>query len=39
MQYPERTCLQILAPIVAGRKGEHKSVFADVSKQGFVRVR
>ncbi|MBY0118872.1 excinuclease ABC subunit UvrA [Paenibacillus xylanexedens] len=39
MQYPERTRLQILAPIISGRKGEHKSVFADVSKQGFVRVR
>ncbi|MFD1885662.1 excinuclease ABC subunit UvrA [Paenibacillus wenxiniae] len=39
MEYPERTRLQILAPIISGRKGEHKSVFAEVSKQGFVRVR
>ncbi len=39
MEYPERTRLQILAPIISGRKGEHKSVFAEISKQGFVRVR
>ncbi|TVX89420.1 excinuclease ABC subunit UvrA [Paenibacillus agilis] len=39
MTYPERTKLQLLAPIVSGRKGEHKSVFADIQKQGFVRVR
>ncbi|NMO96684.1 excinuclease ABC subunit UvrA [Paenibacillus lemnae] len=39
MQYPEKTRLQILAPVIAGRKGEHKSLFADISKQGFVRVR
>ncbi len=39
MQYPERTKLQILAPIVSGRKGEHTKLLADVQKQGFVRVR
>lgn len=39
MQYPERTRLQILAPVVSGRKGEHKSLFSEISKQGFVRVR
>ncbi len=39
MEYPERTRLQILAPVISGRKGEHKSVFAEISKQGFVRVR
>ncbi|WP_054957563.1 excinuclease ABC subunit UvrA [Paenibacillus dakarensis] len=39
MQYPEKTRLQILAPVISGRKGEHKSLFADISKQGFVRVR
>lgn len=39
MQYPEKTRLQILAPIVSGRKGEHKGLFTDISKQGFVRVR
>ncbi|AIQ14765.1 excinuclease ABC subunit UvrA [Paenibacillus durus] len=39
MQYPEKTRLQILAPVITGRKGEHKSLFAEISKQGFVRVR
>jgi excinuclease ABC subunit A len=39
MQYPEKTRLQILAPLVSGRKGEHKTLFADIAKQGFVRVR
>lgn len=39
MQYPEKTRLQILAPLVSGRKGEHKTLFTDIAKQGFVRVR
>lgn len=39
MEYPERTKLQILAPIVSGRKGEHVKLLADIQKQGFVRVR
>ena len=39
MEYPERTKLQLLAPVISGRKGEHKSVFTDIQKQGFVRVR
>lgn len=39
MEYPERTRIQILAPIVSGRKGEHSKLLADVQKQGFVRVR
>ncbi|MGN7359344.1 excinuclease ABC subunit UvrA [Paenibacillus sp. SAF-054] len=39
MSYPEKTRLQLLAPLISGRKGEHKSLFADVAKQGFVRVR
>ncbi|KGE20476.1 excinuclease ABC subunit UvrA [Paenibacillus wynnii] len=39
MQYPQKTRLQILAPIISGRKGEHKGLFSDISKQGFVRVR
>ncbi|USB32800.1 excinuclease ABC subunit UvrA [Paenibacillus sp. YPG26] len=39
MQYPEKTRLQILAPVISGRKGEHKSLFAEICKQGFVRVR
>ncbi|MEF3353301.1 excinuclease ABC subunit UvrA [Paenibacillus sp. GYB006] len=39
MNYPEKTRLQILAPVISGRKGEHKNILADISKQGFVRVR
>ncbi|GGA43330.1 excinuclease ABC subunit UvrA [Paenibacillus physcomitrellae] len=39
MQYPEKTRLQILAPVISGRKGEHKSLFTEIGKQGFVRVR
>ncbi|MHA7967332.1 excinuclease ABC subunit UvrA [Paenibacillus sp. CAU 1782] len=39
MEYPERTRLQIMAPLVSGRKGEHTKLFADIQKQGFVRVR
>lgn len=39
MEYPERTRLQILAPVVSGRKGEHSKLLADIAKQGFVRVR
>lgn len=36
---PERTKLQILAPVVRGRKGEHVKVFEDMRRQGYVRVR
>jgi len=39
MEYPERTRLQVLAPLVSGRKGEHAKLLADMQKQGFVRVR
>ncbi len=39
MEYPEGTKIQILAPIVRGKKGEHKKIFADASKNGYVRVR
>lgn len=39
MEYPERTKLQVLAPIVSGRKGTHVKVLEDIKKQGFVRVR
>jgi excinuclease ABC subunit A len=38
-EYPERTKMQILAPIISGRKGTHVKVFEDIKKQGFVRVR
>ncbi len=39
MTYPEGTRLQILAPMVRGRKGEHQKIFEDIKKNGFVRVR
>ncbi|MEW9702758.1 excinuclease ABC subunit UvrA [Paenibacillus sp. SI8] len=39
MEYPERTKLQILAPLISGRKGEHTKLFTDIQKQGFVRAR
>ena len=36
---PEGTKLMILAPVVAGRKGEHSDLFATMQAQGFVRFR
>ncbi|MCL6456449.1 MAG: excinuclease ABC subunit UvrA [Gorillibacterium sp.] len=39
LEYPEKTRLQILAPLVSGRKGEHVKLLEDIRKQGFVRVR
>ena len=36
---PERTRLQLLAPLVRGKKGEHVKILESVVKQGFVRVR
>jgi len=37
--YPEGTKLQILAPLIRGKKGEHKEVFEKCKKEGFNRVR
>ena len=39
MKLPERTKLQILAPVVRGRKGEHVKLFEQAKKSGYVRVR
>ncbi|PFG14805.1 excinuclease ABC subunit UvrA [Bacillus sp. es.036] len=39
LAYEERTKLQILSPVVSGRKGEHVKVLEDIKKQGYVRVR
>ncbi|WKA55930.1 excinuclease ABC subunit UvrA [Planococcus shixiaomingii] len=39
LDYPERTKMQILAPIVSGRKGTHVKLLEDIKKQGYVRVR
>ena len=38
MQNPEKTKIQILAPLVQSRKGEHKEILDDLRQQGFVRV-
>ena len=39
MELPERTRLQLLAPVVRGRKGEHVKLLAQAKKSGYVRVR
>lgn len=39
VQYPERTKLQLLAPMVSGRKGTHVKLLEDLKKQGYVRAR
>ena len=39
MEMPERTKIQVLAPVVRGRKGEHQKEFEAARKGGFVRVR
>ena len=39
MALPEGTRIQVLAPVVRGRKGEHAKVFEDARRSGYVRVR
>ena len=39
MDLPERTRIQLLAPVVRGRKGEHVKVLEQARKSGYVRVR
>lgn len=39
MQLEERTKLQVLAPIIRGRKGEHQKVLENIKKNGYVRTR
>jgi len=36
---PKDTKIQICAPLVRGKKGEHKDIFANIQREGFVRVR
>ena len=38
MGLPERTRIQLLAPVVRGRKGEHQKLFEQAKKSGYVRV-
>ena len=39
MALPEGTRIQLMAPVVRSRKGEHMKVFEDAKKSGYVRVR
>jgi len=39
LTHPEGTKVQICAPLVRGKKGEHKDIFAHIQREGFVRVR
>ena len=39
MRYPEGTRMQVLAPVVRARKGEHRDILAAARKGGYVRVR
>jgi excinuclease ABC subunit A len=39
LAWPEETRIEVLAPLVRGRKGEFRELFEDVAKRGFVRVR
>lgn len=39
MALPEATRIQVMAPVVRGRKGEHQKVFENAKKSGFVRAR
>jgi excinuclease ABC subunit A len=39
MAFPEGTRVQILGPVVRGRKGEYRQVLEEIRKEGFVRVR
>ncbi len=39
MALPQNTDIQILAPLVRGRKGEYKDIFSQIQKAGFIRAR
>ncbi len=39
MELPERTKIQLLAPVVRGRKGEHVKIIEQAKKAGYVRIR
>ena len=38
LELPERTKLMIMAPVVRGKKGQHKKMLAKIAQQGFVRL-
>ena len=39
LSWPEGTKIQLLAPIIRGKKGEHQKIFEDAKKSGFIRAR
>ncbi|MEG6615128.1 excinuclease ABC subunit UvrA [Peptococcaceae bacterium 1198_IL3148] len=39
MELPERTKIQLLAPVVRGKKGEHVKILEGIKKRGYVRIR
>ena len=39
MTLPEATRIQVLSPVIRGKKGEHAKIFEDARKSGYVRVR
>lgn len=39
LSLPEATRIQIMAPVIRGKKGEHQKIFDDARKSGYVRVR
>ncbi|PAE94767.1 excinuclease ABC subunit UvrA [Shouchella clausii] len=39
LEYPERTKMQILAPLVSGRKGTHVKTLEQIKRDGYVRIR
>ncbi len=39
LSFGEGTRIQICAPLVRGKKGEHREIFGDIQREGFVRVR
>ncbi len=39
LSLPEKTKIQLLAPVVRGRKGEHQKLFEKAKKSGYVRIR
>ncbi|MGO1368600.1 MAG: excinuclease ABC subunit UvrA [Senegalia sp. (in: firmicutes)] len=39
MELEDRTKIQLLAPVIRGKKGQHKKIIENIRKEGFVRVR
>jgi excinuclease ABC subunit A len=39
LEFPEGTRIQLLAPVIRGRKGEYTKLFEEIAKEGFARVR